>query len=226
MVRIAIREKFGVSKPRNSGLDRGGSNLRSVNLRDRRPENRNLPGYWYFSLDCDDEGRVGYPGSSSPLSRVKRGGSAWMSSAAGFSEGSGLELSSLVRICSMLRAWGGKSRTIQRLSLIHIYIIAASCTLFAAQHGFGLSPYIAFRPSPYIHCITISFLSGCQGWIPRTFRGHSFAWILGRWPWNPIRGKDEAPQSAWWVCGNVNSVLEAQSIAIFSRWRTGAYCTI
>ena len=110
IVRTAIREKLGVSKPRNSGFDRGVSNLRSVGLRDCRAENRNFPGYWNFSLDCDDEGRVGHPGSNSPPFRVKVDGSAWMSSEAGLSVGSGLESSSPVRICSMLRAWGGGSR--------------------------------------------------------------------------------------------------------------------
>ena len=71
IVRIAIRVKLGVSKPRNSGFDRGGSNLRSVSLRDCRLENQDLSEYWDFSLDGDDEGRVGSPGSNSPPFRVK-----------------------------------------------------------------------------------------------------------------------------------------------------------
>jgi len=33
MVRIAMREKLGLSKSRKGGLDRGGPNLRSVSLR-------------------------------------------------------------------------------------------------------------------------------------------------------------------------------------------------
>jgi len=198
MVRIAIRVKLGVSKPRNSGFDRGVSNLRSVSLtrRDCRLENRDLS---EISTDGDGEGQAGYSGSNSLLFGVRGDGSPWMSGVAGFSVVSGLGLSSLVRICSMLRAWGGVRD--HPMFIPNTYsIIAASCTLFAAQDGFGLSPYIAFRPSPNIHRIAIT---ACQAANARSHVKIPPLLCLGRLPWNPIRGKDQAPQSAWLVCRNM-----------------------
>jgi len=109
-VRIAIREKLGLSKPRNSGFDRDGSNLRSVSLRRRDCglETRDLSEHQKLAVDGDVENRVGYSGSNSLLLGVRRGGSAWMRGAAGFSVAWGLESSSLMRLRSMLRVCGGE----------------------------------------------------------------------------------------------------------------------
>ena len=62
------------------------------------------------------KGQAGYSGSNSLLFGVKRGGSAWMSGAAGVSAGSGPELSSLTRIRSILRALVGGSTATKHLS--------------------------------------------------------------------------------------------------------------
>ena len=62
-MRIAIREKLGLSKPRKSGFDRGGSELR----------NRDSSTGW--RVDGGGEGRA--VASSSPFG-VEREGSIWV----------------------------------------------------------------------------------------------------------------------------------------------------
>ena len=78
-MRITIREKLGLSKPWNSGFDRGGD----------------------FSVHCTREfvvdgcrdGKGGYSAAESPLSEVKREASSWMRGVAGLSVGWWLGLS-------------------------------------------------------------------------------------------------------------------------------------
>ena len=76
-LRIAIRKKLGLSKPRNSGFNRGGSNLENRDL----SENRELV------VDDDGEDQAGYSASNSLLFGLKREGSAWMRGVAEFSVG-------------------------------------------------------------------------------------------------------------------------------------------
>ena len=88
-----MREKLGLSKPRNSGFGRGSFNL----------EGRDVSAYW-ISVDGGREGGAGHSASNSPPLEVKRDGFSWMRDAVGLSVGLGLQLLSLVRACSMLRA--------------------------------------------------------------------------------------------------------------------------
>ena len=64
-MRIAIREKLGLSKPRNSGFDRGGAEFR----------NRDSSSGWRFVVGGGREGRA--VASSSPFG-VGGGWSVWM----------------------------------------------------------------------------------------------------------------------------------------------------
>ena len=91
---IVMREKLGLSKPRNSGFDRGNLSLRSVNLErsDCWLEIQDLSVYWTFAVDVGGEGEAERSASNSPSPRVKRRGSGWMSGATEFSIGGGLEL--------------------------------------------------------------------------------------------------------------------------------------
>ena len=103
-MKIAIREKLGLSDPRNSGFDRGGPSPMSTNLRrsEFRLENQG------FSLECSkfvvDDGGEGEVGSSALHSLqfgIGRRGLIWSKGAAGSSLGWGLELLSLMRTRSM-----------------------------------------------------------------------------------------------------------------------------
>jgi len=96
-VRIAIREKLGVSKPRNSGFNLGNFNL----------ESRNFSANWELVADGGREAEAGSSTSNSPPFEVKRGRSVWTGGVAGFSVGRGLELSSPVQTGPMLRAQRG-----------------------------------------------------------------------------------------------------------------------
>lgn len=62
----------------------------------------------------------------------------------------GVRIGVVVLLATLLHAEGsgggeGESGSIQRLSLIQIYITPVSCTLFAVQDGFGRGPNIPFR---------------------------------------------------------------------------------
>ena len=66
-VRIAIRRRLGLSKPRNSGFGRGGD----------------LSSYREFVVDGGREGEVGHSASKSLLVGVRRERFAWVMGAAG-----------------------------------------------------------------------------------------------------------------------------------------------
>ena len=66
-----MRERFGFSKPRISGFDRGGD----------------LSAYWKSVVDGGREGQVESSASNALLFGAKREGSDWMRGAAGFSVG-------------------------------------------------------------------------------------------------------------------------------------------
>ena len=75
--RMAMRERLGPSNPRISGFDRGGSNLRSANLRrsEFRLENQDFSlECWEFAVDDGGEGVTGSPASCSPPFWDKRRG--------------------------------------------------------------------------------------------------------------------------------------------------------
>jgi len=92
---IAIREKLGLLKPRNSGFDRG---------------NRDFSAYREFIVGGDEEGLGEYSASKPVLFWVKWEDSIWMRGVVGFSVGRGLELLLFMRTRFMLRVQGRGSR--------------------------------------------------------------------------------------------------------------------
>ena len=80
-MRIAIQEKLGLSKPWNSGFDRGGGF--SVHCT------------WEFVVDGCRDGKGDSEADSPPPGASRRGGSAWRRGIVWFSVDVGLRLSPL-----------------------------------------------------------------------------------------------------------------------------------
>ena len=79
-----MREKLGLSNPRNSGFDRGGPNMGYASLEqsDCILESQDLSAYWKFAVDSDGEREARCSVSNSLPFGVGRRGSAWMRDAA------------------------------------------------------------------------------------------------------------------------------------------------